>query len=81
MPVTLVAYTWLTKYSYPVDAFYLVVMIVAVVIDLGFFGGQLNRLRRRETKTGGSLGGHATHRLAGPSQGVRFRPSFWNQTE
>jgi len=45
MPVTLVAYTWLTKYSYPVDAFYLIVMIVAVVIDLGFFGGS-HRLRR-----------------------------------
>lgn len=45
MPVTLVAYTWLTKSGNPVDAFYLVVMIVAVVIDLGFFGGS-HRLRR-----------------------------------
>jgi hypothetical protein len=46
MPLTLVAYTWLTKSGYPVDAFYLVVMLVAVVIDLGFVGGS-HRLRTR----------------------------------
>jgi hypothetical protein len=46
MPVTLVAYTWLTKSGYPVDAFYLVVMLVAVVLDLGFVGGS-HRLRTR----------------------------------
>ena len=39
MPVTLVAYTWLTKSGQAVDAFYLVVMFVAVIVDLGFFGG------------------------------------------
>jgi hypothetical protein len=46
MPLTLVAYTWLTKSGYPVDAFYLVVMFVAVVLDLGFVGGS-HRLRTR----------------------------------
>jgi hypothetical protein len=46
MPLTLVAYTWLTKSGYPVDAFYLVVMLVAVVLDLGFVGGS-HRLRTR----------------------------------
>ena len=39
MPVTLVAYTWLTKSGQPTDAFFLVVMLVAVVLDLGFVGG------------------------------------------
>lgn len=46
MPVTLVAYTYLTKAHTPMDAFYLVVMIVAVVIDLGFIGGG-HRIRTR----------------------------------
>jgi hypothetical protein len=46
MPLTLVAYTWLTKSGYPVDAFYLVVMLVAVVLDLGFVGGS-HRIRTR----------------------------------
>ncbi|MBC7925429.1 MAG: hypothetical protein H7039_07210 [Bryobacteraceae bacterium] len=35
MPLTLVAYSWLTKTSRPVDALYLVVMLVAIVVDLG----------------------------------------------
>ena len=47
MPVTLVAYTWLTKSGQAVDAFYLVVMFVAVIVDLGFFGGS-HASRRRE---------------------------------
>ena len=46
MPLTLVAYTWLTKSGQPVDAFYLVVMLIAVVVDLGFVGGS-HRLRTR----------------------------------
>lgn len=37
MPVTLLAYTWLTNTTQPVDAFYLVVVFVAVLIDLGTF--------------------------------------------
>ncbi|MDZ4802216.1 MAG: hypothetical protein SGI92_29000 [Bryobacteraceae bacterium] len=44
MPVTLLAYTWLTKNGRPMDAFYLIVMLVAVLIDLGFFeGGRRSR--------------------------------------
>lgn len=44
LPVTLIAYTWLTRSGNPVDALYLVVMLVAVVIDLGFLeGGRRSR--------------------------------------
>ncbi len=44
MPVTLLAFTWLTKSGNPVDAFYLIVMIVAVVLDLGLLeGGRRSR--------------------------------------
>jgi hypothetical protein len=39
LPLSLLAYTWLTKNGYPVDAFFLVVMFVALVIDLGLVGG------------------------------------------
>lgn len=39
LPLSLLAYTWLTKSNYPVDAFFLIVMFVAVVIDLGLVGG------------------------------------------
>jgi hypothetical protein len=45
LPLTLVAYTWLTRDQRPVDAFYLVVMFVAVIIDLGFIGGASRRRR------------------------------------
>lgn len=47
LPVSLLAYTYLTKSGQPVDTFYLVVMIVAVVIDLGLLGGGA-RSRRRD---------------------------------
>jgi hypothetical protein len=46
LPLTLVAYTWLTKSAAAVDAFYLVVMLIAVVIDLGLIGGG-EKVRRR----------------------------------
>jgi hypothetical protein len=39
MPLTLVAYTWLTNIRQPVDAMYLVVMFIAVIVDLGLVGG------------------------------------------
>ena len=47
MPVTLVAYTWLTKSGQAVDAFYLVVMFVAVIVDLGFVGGSRASSQKR----------------------------------
>jgi hypothetical protein len=47
MPVTLLGYTYLTKQNQPVDAFFLVVMIVAVVLDLGLLGGG-ERARRKK---------------------------------
>jgi hypothetical protein len=46
MPITLVAYTWLTKSGQAVDAFYLVIMFLAVILDLGFIGGG-HRIRTR----------------------------------
>jgi len=39
LPVTLLAYTWLTKSGNPVDAFFMIVMIIAVIIDLGSLEG------------------------------------------
>jgi hypothetical protein len=47
LPVTLVAYTWLAKYNYAVDAFFLIVMIVALAVDLGSFGGGWRSRRSR----------------------------------
>jgi hypothetical protein len=48
LPLSLLAYTWLTKSGYPVDAFFLVVMLLAVVIDLGLLGGSEVSRRRRK---------------------------------
>ncbi|MBI3281816.1 MAG: hypothetical protein HYZ57_18485 [Acidobacteria bacterium] len=39
LPLTLVAYTYFAKSGHPTDAFFLVVMILAVVLDLGLAGG------------------------------------------
>lgn len=43
LPLTLLAYTYLTKAAQPVDAFYLLVMFVAVIVDLGLLGGGARR--------------------------------------
>ena len=47
LPLTLLAYTWLTNMRQPVDAMYLVVMFVAVIVDLGI----VETGRRRRTGT------------------------------
>lgn len=39
LPLTLIAYTYLAKTHHPVDTTFLVVMILAVVLDLGLLGG------------------------------------------
>ena len=39
LPLTLLAYAWLASIKQPVDALYLVVMFVAVLIDLGVVEG------------------------------------------
>ncbi|MGH9630594.1 MAG: hypothetical protein ACRD7E_19965 [Bryobacteraceae bacterium] len=39
LPLTLLAYTWMTKYQQTTDTVFLVVMIIAVVLDLGLIGG------------------------------------------
>ena len=48
LPLSLIAYTWLTREQRPVDAFYLVVMFVAVILDLGFIGGGEASRRRKD---------------------------------
>lgn len=45
LPITLLAYTWMVKINQPVDAFFVVVMIVAIVLDLGLLGGSARRRR------------------------------------
>jgi hypothetical protein len=45
LPLTLLAYAWLTKANMPVDAIYLVVIFIAVLLDLGLVGGA-HRSRR-----------------------------------
>ena len=47
LPVTLLAYAYLTTTGQAVDGFYLIVMIVALVIDLGLVGGGERWRRRR----------------------------------
>jgi hypothetical protein len=39
LPLTLLAYTWMIKIQQPADATFFVVMIVAVILDLGLIGG------------------------------------------
>jgi hypothetical protein len=46
MPITLIAYTWLAKTHAVVDATYIVVILIAVVLDLGLLGGGEMRRRR-----------------------------------
>lgn len=45
LPLTLLAYAWLTKSGMPMDSTYYIVMFIAVLLDLGFAGGA-NRGRR-----------------------------------
>ena len=45
LPITLLAYTWMVKINQPMDAFFLVVMVVAIVLDLGLRGGSARRKR------------------------------------
>ena len=46
LPFTLIAYTFLANMHQPHEALFLVVMLVAVIADLGLIGGG-NRVRRR----------------------------------
>ena len=46
-PLTLLAYTWLTKTGEPVGAFYIIVIAIALIIDLGLVGrGEKHRRSR-----------------------------------
>lgn len=46
LPLTLITYTWLVKTHQPTDAFFFVVMTVAVIVDLGLVGGTHYSRRR-----------------------------------
>ena len=49
LPLTTLAYAWITNTRQPIAGFNLVILIVAVVIDLGGLSrGEYHRRRRRE---------------------------------
>ncbi len=39
LPLTTIVYAWLVNSHLPIDGVYLVLLIVAVIVDLGGFGG------------------------------------------
>ena len=47
LPLSLLAYTYLTKSGQPVNIFYLIVMFVAVILDFGLVGGGARSRYRR----------------------------------
>jgi hypothetical protein len=47
LPITTLAYAWLVNTRAPLEGVYLVVLIVAVVLDLGGLGGGEFQRRRR----------------------------------
>lgn len=49
MPLTTLAYAWAINSRGSVEGFYLVVVVVAVLIDLGLVGGSASRRRRSKT--------------------------------
>jgi hypothetical protein len=46
LPITTIAYAWLTNTHRPIEGVYLIVLIVAVLIDAGGLGGGAFRGRR-----------------------------------
>jgi hypothetical protein len=48
LPLTTLAYAWAINANGSVDGFYLAGVILAVLIDLGMFGGSASKRRRRE---------------------------------
>lgn len=46
LPLTLLAYTYMTKMHHVVDATFLIVMFIAVILDLGLLSGGEYRRRR-----------------------------------
>jgi hypothetical protein len=47
LPVTTIAYAWMVNSHRPMDGVYLLVLIVAVIIDMGGIGGGEWHRRRR----------------------------------
>ncbi len=48
MPLTTLAYAWAINSHGSVEGFYLVVVVIAVLIDLGLVGGSASKRYRRE---------------------------------
>ena len=46
LPLTTIAYAWIVNSGYPTSGMYLLLLIVAVIIDVGGLGGGAYRRRR-----------------------------------
>ncbi len=46
LPITTLAYAWIVNSHSPVEGIYLVILVVAVILDVGSFGS--SRWRRRD---------------------------------
>lgn len=55
MPFTTLAYAWAINTSGQVSGLQLIVVVIAVLIDLGVVGGGANRGRRRQQQRGGRV--------------------------
>jgi hypothetical protein len=55
MPFTTLAYAWAINSTGEVSGLQLVVVIIAVLIDLGVIGGGANRRVRQQAKRGGRI--------------------------
>jgi uncharacterized oligopeptide transporter (OPT) family protein len=47
LPITTLAYAWIANSRQPIEGIYLIVLIVAVIIDIGGLGGGEYHRRRR----------------------------------
>ena len=47
LPVTTIVYAWIAGHGYPISGFYLILIIIAVIIDIGSHGGGSRYYRRR----------------------------------
>jgi hypothetical protein len=45
LPLTTIAYAWMVTSGYPMSGFYLLILLIAVLIDLGGHGGAYSRRR------------------------------------
>ena len=52
MPLTTLAYAWAINTHESVDGVYLVVVVIAVLMDLGIVGGSASQRRRAKKRVG-----------------------------